>query len=411
MLQSRQPRILVVGVLPSGPQGLSNELRRRIAAADLLIGGLRLLDYFPESQAERLPIGADIVPVVEQLQRARAADRQVVVLASGDPLCYGIGASLRRFLPAEALEIVPAPSSFQLAFAALAEPWHDAVLLSAHGRPLDEVIGRVLAAPKAALLTDRHNTPAAIARALLSAGAHAQSSCAVCENLGTSEQRIVRTSLCEVADEGYAALNVFVVWRQHGAERLTRTSPGLSDEAFSTSAGQITKREVRLLCLAELALGPNEVLWDIGAGSGSVGIEAARAQPSAIVYAVERRADMCEHARENLRRFPAPSLHLLEGNAPEACIDWPAPHAVFIGGSGGRLESIVELARSRLRAGGRLVINLATLEHLQLVRQLLPDANVAQVQISRAVPIQMLTRFEALNPVFVVTWRAPGATL
>ncbi len=179
--------------------------------------------------------------------------------------------------------------------------------------------------------------------------------------------------------------------------------PGLPDDAFSTTGGLITRRELRLLTLAELALAPHEVLWDIGAGSGAVGIEAARAQPTATVYAIERRPLMCQHIGENLCRFPAPNLHLIEGSAPAACADLPAPHAVFLGGSGGELSAIVELVQQRLLPAGRLVINLVTLEHLALLQRLLPDARIVQVQINYGVPIQQMTRFEANNPVFMAT--------
>ncbi|MFL5802313.1 MAG: precorrin-6y C5,15-methyltransferase (decarboxylating) subunit CbiE [Roseiflexaceae bacterium] len=409
-LITSSPPILVVGMSAGGAESLAAPLRQRIAAANLLVGGARHLGYFPAGMHERLTITANIDAIVARLRRALELGERAVVLASGDPLCYGIGATLRRFLPARALEIVPAPTAFQLAFAALAEPWDDAALLSAHARPLDEVVRRALIAPKAAILTDTQHTPAAIARALLDAGLPADVRCAVCENLGGPEQRILRTDLARAAGETYSALNVFVVW--HPAEsqsaicNLQSAIPaGLPDDAFSTSAGQITKREVRLLSLAELALAPGEVLWDIGAGSGALSIEAARAQPAARVLSVERRAAMSTHMRENLRRFPAPNLTLIEGTAPEACRDWPEPHAVFVGGSGGELAAIIALARQRLRPGGRLVINLATLEHLHEVRELLPDGRVVQAQISRGVPIQGLLRFEALNPVFIVSWR------
>jgi precorrin-6Y C5,15-methyltransferase (decarboxylating) len=409
------PPILVVGMSAGGAQSLPTPLRQRIAAADLLVGGARHLGYFPDGPRERLAITANIDPVVARLRQALELGQRAVVLASGDPLCYGIGATLRRFLPAEVLEIVPAPTAFQLAFAALAEPWHDAALLSAHARPLHETVPGVLAAPKAAILTDNQHTPAAIAQTLIEAGLPADTRCAVCENLGGPEQRIVHTSLTQAARSAFAPLNVLVVWRiddpslTEGQSAICNLQsaipPGLPDDAFSTSAGQITKREVRLLSLAELALAPGDVLWDIGAGCGSVAIEAARAQPAAHVLAVERRAAMVEHMRENLRRFPAPNLALIEGTAPEACQGWPDPHAVFVGGSGGHLAAIVALARLRLRPGGRLVINLATLDHLSETRQLLPDARVVQAQISRGVPIQGMLRLEALNPVFIVNWR------
>lgn len=406
-------KILIIGMSAGGAESLPVALLERITTADVLVGGRRQLGYFPDFAGEAIAITSSIEPAVQRLQQVLARGERAVVLASGDPLWYGIGASLRRVFPPEVLEIVPAPTAFQMAFAVLAEPWHDAALLSAHGRPLDDVITGVLHAPKAAILTDSQHTPAVIAQSLLGAGLPADTACAVCENLGGPEQRVIRTILGHAAGESFAALNVFVVWSNPDMQApvpaqlspAREGTPGLPDDAYATAAGQITKREVRLLSLAELALGPGEVLWDIGAGSGAVGIEAARSQPSAQVFAVERRAGMCVHIRENLRRFPAPNLRLVEGHAPEACAGWPDPDAVFVGGSGGKLAEIIDLARQQLRPGGRLVINLATLENLHTLRAHLPTARVVQVQINRGVPIQDMLRFEALNPIFIVTWR------
>jgi precorrin-6Y C5,15-methyltransferase (decarboxylating) len=180
---------------------------------------------------------------------------------------------------------------------------------------------------------------------------------------------------------------------------------GLDDTAFSTTGGLLTHRELRLLALAELALQPGEVLWDIGAGSGAVGIEAAYGQHAATVYAVERRPVMLEHIHENLRRFPVPNLRVIAGSAPDACADLPDPHAVFVGGSGGHMDAILDTVQQRLHPGGRLVVALVTLENLQAARASLPDARVVQVQVSVGVPIVGLLRFEAHNPVFLVTWQ------
>jgi precorrin-6Y C5,15-methyltransferase (decarboxylating) len=396
--------ILVVGMTDAGAAGLPSALYERIVQATLLVGGQRHLAAFPAYTGERLVIGATVQPALERLKLAWERGESAVVLASGDPLWYGIGVSLRRTLPPDALDIIPAPTSAQLAFAALAEPWHDAALLSAHSRPLDTVIAHVLAAPKAAILTDQRNTPTRIAAALLEAGLPPTTRCAICEHLGGPAQRVVRTTLRDAADQTFAALNVFVVWNDYLA-RYTPMPPGLPDEAFSTIAGQITKREVRLLSLAELAIRSGDVLWDIGAGSGSVGIEAARACPTARVYAIERRERFIAHMRENLQRFPAPNLRVIHGEAPEACADCPDPHAIFVGGSGGRLAEIVSVAQQRLKPHGRLVLNLVTLDHVHQATALLPDARVVQAQINRGAPIQSLLRLEALNPVFIIAWQ------
>ncbi|MFV9505801.1 MAG: precorrin-6y C5,15-methyltransferase (decarboxylating) subunit CbiE [Oscillochloridaceae bacterium umkhey_bin13] len=419
-------RILVLGLTGSEREHVLPTYLARILEADLLVGGDRQLAAFADANGERLSLRQGVGAVAAHLRLAFDAGRRIVVLASGDPLCYGIGASLRRWFAAEELEIVPAPSSYQLAFAALAEPWHDAVLLSAHARPLAEVLPRVLAAPKAAMLTDEQHTPAVIARALLDAGLPAATPCAICEHLAEPAQRIVRTTLAAATTQSFAALNVFVVWNERATAatsnkpstalnqevsaigyRLSAIAPGLPDDAFSTTGSLITKREIRLLSLAELALGPGEVLWDIGAGSGAVGIEAARWQPLATIYAVERRAALWDHIRINLQRFPAPNVQLVEGSAPEACAELPDPHAVFLGGSGGQLAAVIALVQQRLFPGGRLVITLVSLEHLQLARTCLPEAHVVQVQVSVGTPIQSMLRLEAQNPIFVLSWRKP----
>ncbi len=461
-----QTPILVIGMSAAGAKSLPSQLLKRINKADLLVGGRRHLAYFPHFEHDTLTIGANIQSVVDRLQQAITHNEQALVLASGDPLCYGIGATLRRYFPAEQLEIIPAASAFQLAFAALAQPWQNALLLSAHGRPLDTIINQlvysetlvpklsletrvsesaayppnlnqqVIAAPTAAILTDKQHTPLVIAQALLEAGLWADTPCAICENLGSAEQRTVCTTLAKVNQEEYAPLNVFVVWGQERTiisppryipssglpappsglpappsglpappPRLPAYPPGLPDDAFATSAGQITKREVRLLSLAELALQAQDVMWDIGAGSGAVSIEAGRACPTASIYAIERRSKMCAYIYENLRCFPTPNLKITAGTAPTDIINWPNPNAVFIGGSGGRLAQLIKLIKQKLRSQGRLVINLATLENLPLIRKLLPTANISQVQINRGVPILELTRFEALNPIFIITWR------
>lgn len=395
-------KILVVGMTAAGVESLSQGVIDQILSADLLIGGKRHLAYFPTFRGDTLPITNNISTVVETLKSSISSQKSTIVLASGDPLFYGIGATLRRYFSADQLEILPAPSSIQLAFAALGESWHDATLLSAHGRSIEYVVAEIVTGEKCGVLTDNLHTPREIARRLLAGGLSAETPCAICENLGANNQRIVRTTIRAASENDYANLNVFVIWNQ---SPRTPIPPRLPDNAFATHNNQITKREVRLLTLAELGLQAHEVFWDIGAGSGAVSIEAARSQPTAQVWAIEKRPKLCRVMRENLRRFRCPNLQLIEGIAPGELVNWPEPDAVFIGGSGGNLASIIDYAKFRLRSGGRLVANFATLENLQRCREQLPDASVTQLNVARGKPILNALRFEGLNPVFIVVWR------
>lgn len=211
-------RILVIGVTSAGQASLPPLQCQRILQADLIVGGDRQLGFFADAAGETLNIRRGIGVVAERLRQARDAGQRAVVVASGDPLCYGIGTSLRRYFAPEELEIIPAPSAFQLAFAALAEPWQDAALLSAHTRPLEAVLQELHRAPKSAILTDPHHTPTVIAQALLDAGWEATTPCAVCENLALPDERIVRATLAEVAMHEFAPLNVCIVWKDRGEE-------------------------------------------------------------------------------------------------------------------------------------------------------------------------------------------------
>lgn len=206
-------KILVIGVTGAGRESLPAAQLQRVLTADLLVGGERQLGYFPDATGETLSMGCGIGAAAERLRQARNAGQQAVVVASGDPLCYGIGSSLRRYFAADELEIVPAPTAYQLAFAALAEPWQDAILLSAHNRPLDTVVQGVQQSAKAAILTDLHHTPPVVAQALLER-LPAGTACVVCENLGQPDQRIVRATLAEVAAQEFAPLNVLIVWNE-----------------------------------------------------------------------------------------------------------------------------------------------------------------------------------------------------
>lgn len=432
----RDGSLHIIGVGAEGMDSLSARAREIVAAAEVLAGGRRHLERFPDHPAERVIVGADLDAVAARLGAALAEGRRVVVLASGDPNFYGVAGPLLARLGREGAEILPNVSAMQLAFARLRLPWEDAALASVHARPLADILDLVRRHPKVGLLTDPRHTPAAVASFLLAQGVPPRRAF-VCENLGTARERVVSCDLADLPGREFAPLNVLVLVDEAGSVgtpgnvggAAAHPLLGLPDAAFAQRRprdGLITKLEVRAVSLARLSLRPGDAVWDVGAGSGSVGIEAARLSPSLRVYAVERRPDDLERVRENAARFGAGNLVAVLGEAPEVLAVLPDPDAVFVGGSGGRLEGILRTAAARLRRGGRLVCNLATLENLAAAERVLGELgwerDVTLLQVSRgrhlpsggpevaagAAPSRPLTRLCALDPVFILAARRAG---
>jgi precorrin-6B C5,15-methyltransferase / cobalt-precorrin-6B C5,C15-methyltransferase len=402
--------IVVVGIGADGPAGLSVEACDHLARCRLLAGGRRHLAFFPDEPGrEKLVVDADLDRVVRALDE-QPADRKIVVLASGDPLCFGIGRRLLDAFGKSRLMFLPTVGSIALAFARLKEPWDDATLVSLHGRPMEtlfDAIGR--GATKIAVLTDATNDPAAIGRRLCSANLGDCFDLHVCECLGGPGERVTTWSPRSIADQRFDPLNVVVLLRRPGTRLPALPVIGLPAEAIrhrQIGHGMITKTEVRLIALAQLALAGEDVLWDIGAGSGSVSLEAARLGPQMRVCAVERDAGMFNVLSENVREFRLRNLTISRTEAPDGLAELPDPDAVFVGGSGGRLEAILDAALTRLHPGGRLVVNCVTMQTLTTTwrvfeaRNLRPD--VTSVQIARSRPLGGLDGLEADRPIFIV---------
>jgi len=398
--------IVVIGIGPDGSD-LSREALEHIARAQLLAGGRRNLDCFLDWQGERLEIDADLPRVIARLKEFSGQGR-CVVLASGDPLFFGIGRVLLENFPRESLMFLPHVSSVQIAFARLKMPWDDARVMSLHGRPMDLlrpalVEGRA----KIALLTDAKNHPAAIARFLLDEGFGDTYQIWVGENLSSPAERCTLWSPGEIENERFSPLNVVVLIRT--AKTLSSGHApllGLPDDLLTHRDGQITRWEVRLIALGLLELQPGNVLWDIGAGSGSLSIEAARLCPSLSAWAIEKNTEACRHIRENLGKLAIANVRVVHGEAPAALAELPAPAAVFIGGNGGRLTDILETAMDRLQAGGRLVMNCVALDSLTMAwnwfgeRHLTPA--VTSVQLARSRPLGSLSCLEPEKPIFIL---------
>jgi precorrin-6Y C5,15-methyltransferase (decarboxylating) len=421
------PALVVIGIGHDGPAGLSAEARAHLTAARVLAGGRRHLAFFPEWDGERIVIDGDLAAVVGRLRERYRRDR-TVVLASGDPLFFGIGRVLLESFPREDLLFLPHVSSVQLAFARVKETWDDARVVSLHGRPLEALRPAVEArAAKVAVLTDGTNHPGAVADFLRRLGAAEDYALWVCENLGGADERVSRHAPAAMADETFSPLNVVLLLRERAPSPL---SPVLRGEGSGVRGGDdvpllgipegallhragprglITRREVRLLALCYLELRPGDVVWDIGAGSGSVAIEAARLSDGLRVFAVERDDEEFRRLEANVARVGAGRVRAIRAEAPEGLADLPDPDAVFVGGSGGRLRDILAVSARRLKRGGRVALNCITLENLALgwdaLREAGMDPEATSVQLSHSRPLGRLHCLEPDNLIFILRAR------
>ncbi|MFJ2481049.1 precorrin-6y C5,15-methyltransferase (decarboxylating) subunit CbiE [Pseudomonas sp. NPDC087598] len=351
------PWLTVVGIGEDGFKGLGKNARRALMGASRIVGGQRQLDLLPvyiRGERQLWPSPFSLAPVLEPRGEA------VCVLASGDPMFYGVGASLSRQVPSDEMLILPAPSSCSLAAARLGWPLQDVVTLSLVARPLAALNAQLFSGVRLLLLSNDGQSPAAVAQLLRERG-FGSSRMSVLEHLGGSAERRIDGSANAWSDSPLADLNVIAIECLVDANtpRLSRLA-GLPDSAFRHD-GQLTKRDVRAITLARLAPTPGELLWDVGAGSGSIGIEWMRAHPSCRAVAVEAddgRQSLIEHNRDALG---VPGLQLIRGRAPQALAGLERPNAVFIGGGVTR-DGVFETCWEQLKPGGRLVANAVTLQ-------------------------------------------------
>ncbi|OKH31718.1 cobalamin biosynthesis bifunctional protein CbiET [[Phormidium ambiguum] IAM M-71] len=405
----------VVGIGLDGASGLREEVRQIIAQATVLVGSDRHLNYFPEYCGDRI-ILKDIKATMRAIRDRLETDLVIVVLVTGDPLFFGLGRLLLAELPKEKLTFHPHLSAIQLAFNRIKIPWQDAKVVSVHGRCWDQLTQTLQqGAEKIAILTDDHHNPAAIARLLQSLDLANTYQLWICENLGGLDERVGCWPLAAISTQRFAPLNVVVLLRQTEASQEETNFAnlpllGLPDSSFlsySDRPGLITKREIRLLVLGELALKPGQIIWDIGAGTGSVAIEIARLFPSSTVYAIEKTAAGISLIEQNCQRFGISNVVSIHGTAPEILHHLPSPDRIFIGGSGGNLKEILRFAGAQLHPQGVLVLALATLEHLTLATQWVGDKgwehHLLQAQLMRSVAVGSLTRFSPLNPVTILS--------
>ncbi len=448
--------VSVVGLLGDSLVALGPDARRAVAQARYVAGDPRHLDAWRRWVGERSGVdaGARLVPTIEMTadtddlahqvaQRAVEGGADVCVLSSGDPGFFGITRALLRVVDRHRLRVVPAPSSVAVAFARLGLPWDDAVVTSAHGRPLADTVRAVRLARKAAVLTSPDSPPQAVGRALLDAGL-ALDLVAVCSRLGCADEKVMEIDLRALAVGRFDPLSVVVLvgpgglqsvgWgagpvaepgaaaggpttdgplvppgpavlpvggdlpvaagRQDAGDRVLAW--GLPESAFAHRGGMITKSEVRSVVLGKLALPAAGVLWDLGAGSGSVAVECALVCPGLTVFAVEQDDESAAQVAANAARLGA-GVHVVTGRAPDALAGLPDPDRVFVGGGG---TAVLDAALDRLRPGGRVVATFAGLERAAEAADRL--GRMAQVSVARAAPLPGGGwRLAGGNPVFV----------
>lgn len=397
--------IHVIGAGIAGQEGFTSRALELIAASDILFAAERLLALFPDHAGETQVI--DDHNLGEMVTALQENEGHAVVLASGDPLFFGIGRYLLRNLPEQLIEFLPNVTSVQYAFAKIREPWDDAVFVSVRNRQLKDVVDRIVANDKAAILTDAVNTPGMIGRELLSRKRTGYKAY-LCENLGTDEERIRVTNVRGLLELDAAPLNVLLLIREYedDGQQYVPTF-GIPDDEFVSIKKLITKEEIRVISLAKLKLRHDMCLWDVGAGSGSLCIEADHLLPNGRIFAIERNEECCQFIKENLERFNARNVTLIEGPAPDCLEELPDPDRIFVGGSGGRLWDILDAADQRLAVGGRIVMNAITLDTLTAANEFFGNAGyqveVVTVNIARTRPLSNYKMFEAYDPVYILT--------
>ncbi|SMO90608.1 precorrin-6y C5,15-methyltransferase (decarboxylating) subunit CbiE [Melghirimyces algeriensis] len=392
-------KIKMIGIGDEGKRSLLPLYEKWIDESDVLVGGERQLSFFSDYQGEKVVIKGGLRSLVDQLTQET---RQVVVLSSGDPLFYGIGSYLSTKMD---LEIYPYLSSVQLAFARMQERWQDAYFTSVHGRSMKGLAQRIDGRSKVALLTDKENSPQKIADYLLSFGM-TEYRAFVAENLGGENERCGWYELKEMAKTEFSPLNIVILKKVSSGPEWTF---GIDDHEFhqrKPEKGLLTKKEIRTLSLSALRLKKDSTVWDIGTCTGSVAIEAAKLAREGAVYAIEKNSHDIENGYKNMAKFRA-DITLIHGKAPDHLDQFPDPDAVFIGGTAGGMEAILDVCCSRLKKGGRIIFNAVTIENLTEAMERFQakgfETEMTLAQISRSKPILNLTRFDALNPIFIIT--------
>jgi precorrin-6B C5,15-methyltransferase / cobalt-precorrin-6B C5,C15-methyltransferase len=411
-LSEARSKLVILGIGDDGLAGLTESARRLVLEADLILGAPSTLTLVESVRARKQALEPDMSVALRQVREALEVAKPVLI-SSGDPLFYGVARYLCDRLGKDVFEVVPHVSSMQLAFARIKESWEDAYLTNLAGRPIEAVIDRIRTAEKIGLFSSEECPPARLAKELLERGID-YFRAYVCENLGSPDERVTQSELADLATMEFNPLHVMILIRKpNRPDRASRASRhrlfGNPDDAFAQSLpkrGLVTHAEVRSIALAQLDIRATSIVWDIGAGSGSVAIEAAQLAQLGTVYAIEPEAADIALIQANAEEFGVPNVRALLGRAPEVLAALPEPDAIFVGGTGRQVDLVLSAAYSRLIQGGSMAVNVATIEGLatayHTLKNLAGEVRVWNVSVARGIEQMDRLRFEAINPTFLL---------
>ena len=390
-----------------GPEDLTARHLEIIHQADVLVAGQRLLDYFDDLVVEKKKIDRNLKEVIEFIVN-QMKSQSIVVLASGDPLFFGIGPRIVNAVGADNVRIYPNVSSVAAAFARIKASWNDAAVVSLHGRMNEiKLFNSLKTKSVVAVFTDPKRNPAWLAKRLIEEGLISFKLC-VLESLGTSSEQVNWYRPDQATERTFADPNLVIIKRapvEFGDGFIPFT--GMPDDWFDHSEGLITKSEIRALVLSKLRLQPDHIVWDLGSGSGSVAVEAALLADKGKVYAVEKKSERINLINSNKKRFGTSNLEVIQAEVPDGLTQLPSPDRIFIGGGGQNLATIIRTAAGILEQGGIMVVNTVLLTNMNQAMETLKTlgmkTDIVQVQINRGSEMPWGERLEAQNPVWIIT--------
>jgi precorrin-6Y C5,15-methyltransferase (decarboxylating) len=406
--------VYLIGISNFGCLDLTSRIINKVVTSDVLVGGERHLSYFPQFKGEKIVLKSNITSTIAEIAKLNK-NQNISVIASGDPMFFGIGELLLKYIEKKEVLILPHISSIQYAFAKLGEKWQDATFLSVHGRDIYGIANKLSKLNKVAILTDKNNTPTKIAKHLIQFN-QTDFEVFLCEEMSYEDGKITKyENITELATQtSFAELNLLILKRKSSKNQLKKQY--LNDDDFEQADNtkkMITKKEVRLLSIAELNINEDSIIWDIGASTGSIAIECAKIAVNGKAYAIETNPKAIPAIQKNIERFSTDNIKIIHGTAPEAleqCQE--TPDSIFIGGSKGNLKDIIEYSNERIAANGNIVVNAIALENIHTAYETMKELNlnpdVKLVSISRGKNIADKLLCIANNPIYIISGKKRG---